>query len=99
MGGASDGVPISHPAIVSATCGDGDRTGWACEDGGMSEQQPRRPSRRRDAPERGASASRLDEVFGDVLPATTSDEREHPTARDAADGDTWYLENRPPHHG
>ncbi|MFF0144076.1 hypothetical protein ATK36_4266 [Amycolatopsis sulphurea] len=37
---------------------------------------------------------RLDEVFGDVLPETTSDER----GRDRDTPDSWYLENRPPHH-
>ncbi|MFC3451349.1 hypothetical protein [Amycolatopsis speibonae] len=39
---------------------------------------------------------RVDEIFGDVLPDTTSDERE-PGQR-APDSDSWYLENRPPHH-
>lgn len=38
---------------------------------------------------------KLDEIFGDVLPSTTSDERdpEPPTT----DSD-WYERNRPPHH-
>jgi hypothetical protein len=44
------------------------------------------PQRRRD----------LDEIFGDVLPATTSDERE-PEQPDA-ERDSWYERNRPPHH-
>ena len=39
---------------------------------------------------------RLDEVFGDVLPETTSDERDPDRRR--GDGDSWYEENRPPHH-
>ncbi|HEX3791357.1 MAG TPA: hypothetical protein VHW44_26075 [Pseudonocardiaceae bacterium] len=39
---------------------------------------------------------RGDDVFGDVLPDVTSDERE-PQSGD--DRDSWYLENRPPHHG
>ena len=39
---------------------------------------------------------RLAEVFGDVLPETTSDER---GAAPAEDRDAWYTENRPPHHG
>ncbi|GGU47275.1 hypothetical protein [Lentzea flava] len=39
---------------------------------------------------------RLAEVFGDVLPETTSDER---GAAPAEDRDAWYEENRPPHHG
>jgi hypothetical protein len=39
---------------------------------------------------------RLDEVFGDVLPSTTSDERDdRPEQRD---GDAELLANRPPHH-
>jgi hypothetical protein len=38
----------------------------------------------------------VDEVFGDVLPHTTSDEREPESSN--ADNDSWYLENRPPHH-
>jgi hypothetical protein len=39
---------------------------------------------------------RLDEVFGDVLPETTSDERDPQSPN--TDDDAWYLENRPPHH-
>ncbi|SDX82187.1 hypothetical protein SAMN05421504_103980 [Amycolatopsis xylanica] len=39
---------------------------------------------------------RLDEVFGDVLPETTSDERD--PRPPSTDSDSWYLENRPPHH-
>ncbi|MFN8197439.1 MAG: hypothetical protein U0R72_03795 [Nakamurella multipartita] len=39
---------------------------------------------------------RLDEIFGDVLPETTGDERR---SGRPADQDHWYLENRPPHHG
>ena len=40
---------------------------------------------------------RLAEVFGEVLPATTADERE---AREDSGGtpDRWYRENRPPHY-
>lgn len=36
----------------------------------------------------------LDEVFGEVLPETTADEREP----EAPDSDDWYERNRPPHH-
>lgn len=39
---------------------------------------------------------RLAEVFGEVLPETTSDER---AAAPEGDRDDWYRENRPPHHG
>jgi hypothetical protein len=38
----------------------------------------------------------LDAVFGDVLPETTSDERD--TEASQHDADSWYQENRPPHH-
>lgn len=39
---------------------------------------------------------RLDAVFGEVLPETTSDERDPPAAPESTD--RWYQENRPPHH-
>ncbi|MBK1785492.1 hypothetical protein [Prauserella cavernicola] len=42
------------------------------------------------------SRKRIDEVFGDVLPETTSDERDPKPTGPASDD--WYLENRPPHH-
>jgi hypothetical protein len=42
---------------------------------------------------------RLAAVFGDVLPDTTSDERD-PEAPDAeAAGDRWLRAQVPPHHG
>ncbi|QFU86105.1 hypothetical protein [Amycolatopsis sp. YIM 10] len=47
--------------------------------------EPAEPERRR----------RLEEVFGDVLPETTSDERPQ---EPSGDTDSWYYENRPPHH-
>ncbi|QRP46949.1 hypothetical protein [Amycolatopsis sp. FDAARGOS 1241] len=56
---------------------------------------PREEPRPRDErAEQARRRRRVDEVFGDVLPETTSDER-------GLTGDTpdsWYLENRPPHH-
>jgi hypothetical protein len=39
---------------------------------------------------------RIDDVFGDVLPEVTGDERA--TAQESRDDDTWYHDNRPPHH-
>ena len=39
----------------------------------------------------------LDEIFGDVLPETTGDERD--PGGDAGYSEQWYRENRPPHHG
>jgi hypothetical protein len=43
---------------------------------------------------------RLAEIFGDVLPDTTSDERD-PSERgpEQERGDTWLKEQVPPHHG
>jgi hypothetical protein len=38
----------------------------------------------------------LDDIFGDVLPSTTSDERD-PTPPDE-NTDDWYERERPPHH-
>ncbi len=44
-----------------------------------------------------ARRRRLAEVFGDVLPDTTADERD--PDQNNTDRDSWYRENRPPHHG
>jgi hypothetical protein len=41
---------------------------------------------------------RLDEVFGDVLPETTNDERDDRDAG-AETSDRWLREQVPPHHG
>jgi hypothetical protein len=41
---------------------------------------------------------RLDEVFGDVLPSTTADERDDRDQPNPAAGDAELLANRPPHH-
>jgi hypothetical protein len=40
---------------------------------------------------------RLAELFGDVLPDTTSDERDERDDEDAAD--EWLRRQVPPHHG
>jgi hypothetical protein len=50
-----------------------------------------------DAPTERERRRKLAEVFGDVLPETTSDER---AAGNRVEGelDRWYRENRPPHH-
>ncbi|HEY2204345.1 MAG TPA: hypothetical protein VGH99_07710 [Pseudonocardia sp.] len=54
--------------------------------------------------ERDARASeaarrrRLAEVFGDVLPEGTGDDRPDASSTGPAD-ERWYRENRPPHHG
>jgi len=54
------------------------------------------PGEDKDKRPAAAAKRRVDEIFGDVLPDTTSDERE-PGQR-TPDSDSWYLENRPPHH-
>lgn len=41
---------------------------------------------------------RLAAVFGDVLPDTTSDERDPSAGGDARD-DAWFRAQVPPHHG
>jgi hypothetical protein len=44
---------------------------------------------------------RLDRIFGDTMPDTTSDEREPGTSTDDGEdpGDRWLREQVPPHHG
>ncbi|TIC79098.1 hypothetical protein [Nocardioides sp. GY 10127] len=42
---------------------------------------------------------RLAEVFGDVLPGTTNDERGPDGGRGGRSGDDWLREQVPPHHG
>jgi hypothetical protein len=41
---------------------------------------------------------RIAEVFGDVLPATTSDERDDRENAPDQDADARFLVDRPPHH-
>jgi hypothetical protein len=66
--------------------------------GVVTESRP--PDNSRPGDSRPANAARrrdrTDDIFGDVLPDTTSDERTRETS--GADEDSWYLENRPPHH-
>jgi len=42
---------------------------------------------------------RLAEVFGDVLPETTSDERDDESGADDSARDAWLRDEVPPHHG
>lgn len=56
-----------------------------------------RPSRDETPAERRA---RLDAVFGEILPDTTSDERDPGTSRSEDDAvDAWLRAQVPPHHG
>ena len=52
------------------------------------------------ARERARRRARLAEVFGDVLPETTSDERD-PDVRPEGESasDDWLRTQVPPHHG
>jgi hypothetical protein len=54
-----------------------------------------------EAAEKAARKRRLAEVFGDVLPDTTSDEREPGTRGRSAESasDAWLRDQVPPHHG
>ncbi|MFC5731025.1 MULTISPECIES: hypothetical protein [Nocardioides] len=43
---------------------------------------------------------RLAEIFGDVLPSVTSDERDDaPPTKDDSAADQWLKAQVPPHHG
>ena len=48
---------------------------------------------------RAGRKRRIDEVFGDVLPETTSDERDPEDEREESPRDTWIRDQVPPHHG
>ena len=44
-------------------------------------------------------ARRLAEVFGDVLPESTGDDRDDESPRSDGDKDAWLRAQVPPHHG
>ncbi len=46
-----------------------------------------------------ARRRRVAEVFGDVLPDTTSDERDERDGAASGDRDGWLRAQVPPHHG
>jgi hypothetical protein len=56
---------------------------------------------RLNAPDDSAEARRrrIAEVFGDVLPDTTDDERDPNATDERRDGDSWLRAQVPPHHG
>lgn len=47
------------------------------------------------APDR---ARQLLQVFGEVLPESSTDDRPDDSDQSSHDRDGWLLENRPPHH-
>lgn len=61
----------------------------------MAEERPDRPTDESDWEKR----RRLAAVFGDVLPETTSDERDPEVPPDEDAGDRWLRAQVPPHHG
>jgi hypothetical protein len=75
----------------------------------MAEQPPRDESPAQPGSDEPGSAEsdwqrrrRLAAVFGDVLPETTSDERDPETTAEASSedaGDRWLRSQVPPHHG
>jgi hypothetical protein len=46
-----------------------------------------------------ARRRRVAHVFGDVLPETTSDERDPEDGKQDPDRDSWLRDQVPPHHG
>lgn len=42
---------------------------------------------------------RIGEIFGDVLPETTQDERDDQAPAGESSGDAWLRAQVPPHHG
>jgi hypothetical protein len=61
--------------------------------------QPTPPSDDRPAETEWQRRRRLAAVFGDVLPETTSDERDPEPNDDESSGDAWLRAQVPPHHG
>ena len=59
------------------------------------DQQPKPPAAD-PATRQARKRPSLADVFGDVLPDLTSDERAQEPGSGTAD--TWYQDNRPPHH-
>lgn len=72
-------------------------SGAGRSDGRGDEQAAQSPAQRRTA--EWERARRRAEVFGETLPETTSDERDARGPRGPRDGDTWLVEQVPPHHG
>ncbi|KEI45552.1 hypothetical protein [Saccharopolyspora rectivirgula] len=57
----------------------------------MRDGRPDRPGSKR-----SKKRPSIAEIFGDVLPDTTSDDRPDPGGQQEME--RWYRENRPPHH-
>jgi hypothetical protein len=84
--------PCCHHRAAEACCDDGEVT----EREDPETAQPDQPPPAKPARGQTRKPSTVADVFGDVLPDLTSDERAHDPASPTAD--TWYEDNRPPHH-
>jgi hypothetical protein len=65
----------------------------------MSESHPPEEPAEQPAESDWQRRRRLAAVFGDVLPETTSDERDAESAPDQDAADAWLRAQVPPHHG
>ena len=95
--GATGTVRRSAQDLTTGEAPAGQRPGGSPGAGGSGEAPAPGGSTSAQAP---VTRRKLDEIFGDVLPSTTSDERDE--GRDPAGRDhdeRWYRDNRPPHHG
>lgn len=74
----------------------------ASDSAGASDETPAAAGKDEQPPGSDSSQARLRrlaEIFGTVLPESTSDDRVIEDRREGtSQGDDWYLENRPPHH-
>jgi hypothetical protein len=61
--------------------------------------QPDEPHESDDAAAARARARRRAEVFGDVLPESTRDDRDQGSTGEKDAGEEWLKRNVPPHHG
>jgi hypothetical protein len=84
----SGGGPSSEPSPEPSAPG-------AAADGAQPDE-PDGPAARTELSEQ--QRRRIAEVFGDVLPATTSDERDDRENTPDQDADVRFLVDRPPHH-
>lgn len=68
--------------------------------GDVDETHDEEPAEAREAEPEWKRRRRLAEIFGDVLPSTTRDERDpaSPVRRESAQ-DAWLKSQVPPHHG
>ncbi len=53
---------------------------------------------KRDGADHARRRGRIDDVFGEVLPRTSADERDPGSDPPRESSDDWHRDNRPPHH-